>query len=172
MSNASNIIASDLCQACNLCCTGVLFQTVRLHPGDQPHTLNSLGLRLKKKQGRHLIQQPCPAHQDGCCSIYLDRPSRCRLFECDLLKKVEAGGLPAEDALEMIHDTVSKVRDIHQLLSKLGNKKTSQPLFPRCDSTLADTGSTAEEQTQKKNLREKAVALQQQLNAHFHQPNP
>ena len=73
--------AARLCAQCGLCCNGVMFHTVQLQPGDSAKELAALGLKLKRKQGRHFILQPCPAFQNSQCSIYAARPERCGRFE-------------------------------------------------------------------------------------------
>jgi cell division initiation protein len=51
------------------------------------------GLKLKRKNRQDYILQPCPAYRDAQCSIYLQRPERCRLFECQQLKRVASGAI-------------------------------------------------------------------------------
>lgn len=130
--------ASRLCSACGLCCNGVLFYTVHLKPGDSARTLSALGLKLKKKQGQQYLQQPCRAHRECSCSIYNDRPTRCRAFDCRLLLEVRAGVLAEAEALAHIAEAKDRVARLNQLLARPGNTRAGQPLFKRCDSALAD----------------------------------
>jgi len=105
--NSEVAITNELCNACGLCCNGVLFKDVQLQPGDDAAHLRSLGLpireprRVPPRTGRsphsHEVRktrfpQPCAALCDGNrCRIYAERPARCREFECALFKSVAAG---------------------------------------------------------------------------------
>src|SRR6478672_8297246 len=111
MSDASetSAVAGRLCQACGLCCNGVMFHTVKLQPGDSHKALFALGLKLKKKKKEHYIEQPCPAFQGNQCGIYLQRPTRCRLFECKQLLRVAGGEQTEAVALENIRDVQRRV---------------------------------------------------------------
>ena len=91
-----------ICAACGLCCNGVLFHSVEMQPLDQLKELLSLGLKLKKKRKQVFVLQPCPAHKDSCCSIYGQRPQRCRIFECRQL----AGATNRRRSLKRRHQKV------------------------------------------------------------------
>ena len=130
--------ASRLCGACGLCCNGVLFHTVRLQPGDSARELAALGLKLKRKKRRDYILQPCPAWRDSQCSIYLQRPERCRLFECRQLQRVAAGEISEAAALEKIRDVQARVETLHGLLQRAGSTNARRPLARRCEKILAE----------------------------------
>jgi uncharacterized protein len=106
----------ELCPKCGLCCDGTLFADVELRAGDDAKRLAKLGLSLKKK-GRVKIafSQPCACFDGKLCKIYLDRPKRCRLFECGLLKKVNVGEMTARAALKKI----SKAKELRGKVSEL-----------------------------------------------------
>jgi hypothetical protein len=71
----------DLCLSCGLCCDGSLFWAVPVAPGeDTPVPLDG--------EGR--LRQPCACF-NGACTIYPDRPSACRSFDCRVLQTVRAG---------------------------------------------------------------------------------
>src|ERR1700759_4660691 len=93
----------QLCLNCGLCCDGTLFADAELRAGDDAKRLTKLGLALKKK-GRTKIAfaQPCACFNGRLCTIYPDRPKRCRLFECGLLKAVNAGEMKVGMALKKI----------------------------------------------------------------------
>lgn len=105
----------QLCPNCGLCCDGTLFADVELRSGDDPKRLAALGLSLKKK-GRVKVAftQPCACFDGRLCKIYSDRPKRCRMFECGLLKKVNAGEMKASEALK-------KIAKAKVLVKKLGH---------------------------------------------------
>ncbi len=96
---------SQLCPNCGLCCDSALFADVELRAGDDAKRLATLGLTLHQKSKTKLaFAQPCACFDGKLCKIYGDRPKRCRLFECGLLKKVDAGEITAGAALKKISE--------------------------------------------------------------------
>lgn len=130
--------AAQLCAQCGLCCNGVMFHTVQLQPEDSAKELAALGLKLKRKQGRQFILQPCPAFQNSQCSIYAARPERCGRFECQQLKRVAAGAITEMMALEKIHTAQRRVAQINELLQRAGKTNFKHPLSKRCEKALAE----------------------------------
>ena len=119
---------AKLCLQCGLCCNGVLFKDVELQPGDAPATLKRLGISLTKT---NKFPQPCGA-LNGCeCRIYANRPTRCRQFECALLKAVVASEVEVPAALRMIRDTQRKAEQVKRLLRELGDMEESRALSLR-----------------------------------------
>lgn len=111
----------QLCPNCGLCCDSTLFADVELRAGDDPKRLAKLGLSIKKKGKVKLaFAQPCACFDGKFCKIYADRPRRCRLFECGLLKKVEAEELSAGAALKKISEAKSLAKKVRDLLQSLG----------------------------------------------------
>ena len=130
--------ASRLCSECGLCCNGVMFHTVRLQPTDSPKMLAALGLKLKRKKGANYILQPCPAFCGSHCSIYESRPERCRLFECQQLKRVASGEITEATALERIREVQLRVGQLEELLQKSGSTNSKRPLSKRCEKATAE----------------------------------
>lgn len=110
-------VVDQLCPNCGLCCDGTLFADVELRAGDDAKRLAKLGLALKKK-GRSKIAfaQPCACFDGALCNIYPDRPKRCRLFECGLLKKMNAGEMKVGVALKKIAKAKEMVKGVGDLL--------------------------------------------------------
>ncbi|MEO7934523.1 MAG: YkgJ family cysteine cluster protein [Chthoniobacterales bacterium] len=129
--------ASRLCNACGLCCNGVLFHNVRLQPAEVPQDFIQLGLHIQRKKGHHLFQQPCPAWCGSQCAIYLSRPERCRLFECRQLQRVAAGEITEAAALEKIRDVQARVLRITTWLAEAGSTSEKRPLSKRVEKILA-----------------------------------
>lgn len=129
-------VAERLCEACGMCCNGVMFHTVILQPGDSAPALKALGLKVKERKEKRYIEQPCPAHQNCQCTIYASRPARCRLFECRQLKRVASGEITESMALKKIHQATSKVRILHELLERAGGANASRPLSKRCEAVM------------------------------------
>ena len=130
--------ASRLCASCGMCCNGVMFHLVKLQPADSPKALAALGLKLKRKRRQDCIQQPCPAHRDCRCSIYEERPVRCRVFECRQLQRVTTGAITEEAALAKINCATSLVAEVNALLSHSGGTNLKQPLSKRCETAMAE----------------------------------
>ena len=136
--SATPSAASRLCQACGLCCNGVMFQLVRLQPGDSAPALAALGLKLKRKNRHDYILQPCPAHRDGQCSIYLQRPERCRLFECRQLQRVASGSITEAMALEKIREVQRRVARLDGLSRRADGRPRKGSISRRGEATLAE----------------------------------
>ena len=111
----------QLCPKCGLCCDSTLFADVELRAGDDPKRLAKLGLSLVKKgRSKVAFAQPCACFDGKFCGIYADRPKRCRLFECGLLKKVQAGDMSAGAALKKISEAKALTAQVRELLHVLG----------------------------------------------------
>lgn len=135
----ANDAATRLCMTCGLCCNGVLFHTVRLQPVDSPGELAALGFKLKrKKRDEHLFLQPCPAFQNAQCSIYAQRPERCRLFVCRQLQQVQRGQITEAMALVKIREIQRRAAELELLSRRLDGSPRKGPLSKRCEAALAE----------------------------------
>ena len=121
-----------------MCCNGVMFHFVRLQPADSPKALAALGLKLKRKRRQDCILQPCPAYRDACCSIYEQRPTRCRAFECRQLQQVSSGTITEAAAQEKITEAVTLVTEVNSLLLQCGAANMKHPLSKRCETAMAE----------------------------------
>lgn len=129
-----------------MCCNGILFHGMRLQPGDSARILTKLGLKLKRRDGELLFLQPCSAHRNNCCTIYKDRPERCRTFSCRQLGGVTEGSITEETALAKIREARQLSDRIRELFSQLGDDRSSRafairyagiftpPLDPTCEA--------------------------------------
>ena len=109
-----------------------------MQPADQPQELVALGLRIQRRKGRKSFQQPCSALQNGCCKIYAARPERCRLFECQQLRRLAAGTITGAAALEKIRDVQERVARIETWLKQAGATDEKRPLSKRFEKVLAE----------------------------------
>ncbi|HTJ80749.1 MAG TPA: YkgJ family cysteine cluster protein [Polyangiaceae bacterium] len=91
---------SRICQGCGLCCNGTLFAMVEL----EQHELDRAPRHsLPLVPGEAAFSLPCPKYERGHgCSIYDDRPERCRSYRCGLLKAVVAGERTVEQQLQRV----------------------------------------------------------------------
>ena len=119
--NAS--LPDQLCLACGLCCDGTLFRDVELQPGDDADKLRALGLPIRHSALRvPRFNQPCSALcPDLKCRAYVDRPARCREFECAVFKAVAAGEAEPPAALKTIRQTRQMAEKVRRLLRDLGD---------------------------------------------------
>ncbi len=131
-SNPSADPVGQLCSNCGLCCDSTLFADVELRAGDDAKRLAKLGLTPEKKgRGKLAFAQPCAGFDGSLCRIYGDRPKRCRLFECGLLKKVEAGKMTPDAALKKIADARKHAETVRGLLRLLGQRDERMALTHR-----------------------------------------
>lgn len=158
--------ASRLCTACGMCCNGVLFHIVRLQPADSIKTLESLGMKLSRKKREPYFNQPCRFLHDCTCSIYQDRPTRCRLFECQQILGLAGGGITEDEAGQKIALARLRVNRIEELLGRQGNQEIHRPLMERCAQVLQEVG-----ENERRELVEEMTALNELLNQSF-RPEP
>ncbi len=119
----------QLCPHCGLCCDSTLFADVELRAGDDAGQLRGQGLIVEKKgRGKLAFSQPCACFDGKLCGIYNDRPKRCRLFECGLLKRVGSGEMTAGLALKRISAAKKQVAQVRALLQSLGQRDETKAL--------------------------------------------
>lgn len=127
----------QLCPNCGLCCDSTLFADVELRKGDNAARLSELGLSLKKKgRGKLAFAQPCACFDGKFCSIYADRPKRCRLFECGLLKRVNTGEMSAAVALKKISEAKRLADVVRDLLRLTGQNDERMALTHRYKAAM------------------------------------
>lgn len=142
MTSETAAAASRLCLSCGLCCDGTLFQIVRMQPEDSPDALAALGLRMRHRGGDFWMEQPCAALKRLCCTVYDQRPVRCRKFHCQQLARLANGELSEADALVLIADTRRLADRVRLLLAECGYREDGAALqeqYDRVTSTRVDT---------------------------------
>jgi len=130
-------VASRLCAACGMCCNGVMFFSVRLQPEDSARKLAALGLRAKSRSDGHHIPQPCPAHDGQQCTIYSDRPQRCRAFECQQLRQVAQGILSEQAVMAKILEARKRVARVEALFNLAGDARANKAFATRFAAAFA-----------------------------------
>ena len=132
MSMESSTAVAQLCPNCGLCCDSTLFADVELRAGDDAKRLRRLGLTLEKKgKAKLAFAQPCACFDGKLCGIYHDRPKRCRLFDCGLLKRVAAGEMTTAAALKKISAAKKEAGRVRELLRLLGQREERLALTHR-----------------------------------------
>lgn len=127
---------SSLCLDCGLCCNGVLFDLVKLQPGDNARALGALGLKIKKREH---FPQPCSALHGVTCQIYESRPTRCRLFECRQFKLVAEGSITESEARARIDDVRDRVKKLESLLTQHPDDNPRKALQQRVAKVLLES---------------------------------
>jgi len=129
----------QLCPSCGLCCDSTLFADVELRASDKPARLSKLGLTLiKKTKTVTAFHQPCACFDGKLCTIYAERPKRCGLFVCGLLKRVDAGGMTAGAALKKILTAKRQAEKVRELLHSLGQQDEQMALTHRYAEVMAE----------------------------------
>lgn len=90
-----------LCLACGLCCSGALFDIVRLTP-DESARLSRLGLPIVHGGAFDALMQPCAALEVRTCRVYAERPARCASYRCLLYEAVAADEVGLDEALDLV----------------------------------------------------------------------
>lgn len=167
--------ASRLCTACGMCCDGTMFQVVHLQPGDQPAELGKLGLKIRSRAMGFFMEQPCPALRDTRCTVYDQRPTRCRLFHCQQLRLLEAGQSSEADVMSMIDSARALVAQVSELILQNGLREDGQALidrFERVVSTPVDADLEPDLAKAREQLKDVMSRLRLLLNRHFRPPPP
>lgn len=138
MDSAPPTAAARLCAECGLCCNGAMFHMVILQPSENPRALAALGLKIKRKHSLAYMPQPCRAHSGGCCTVYEQRPQRCRIFECRTLIRLTKNEITESVAMEKIREARSKLACVENLLAQAGETRAEHPLAKRCDNITSD----------------------------------
>jgi uncharacterized protein len=150
---------SQLCPNCGLCCNGVLFGDVELRTGDDATRLAELELPLAKKGSKLAFTQPCSCFDGKLCTIYADRPKRCRTFECGLLKGVEMNEMTAEEALKKISTAKIQVGKVRGLLRQLGQKDESVAMTKRYTAVMSRPIDLSDHETDSERRGELMLAV-------------
>jgi len=93
---------STLCLACGMCCDGNLFTQVPL-AADEAARLRGRGLVvIQREDGSPALRQRCAALEGRCCTVYDERPGRCRRHVCMLHAALAADEVGLAEALEIV----------------------------------------------------------------------
>lgn len=165
--------ASRLCAACGMCCDGTMFQIVRMQPGEVPAELGRLGLKIRCRDGEYYMEQPCSALRKNICTVYEQRPVRCRLFNCQQLGRVKQGETTESEALAVILETRAMVERVKNLIEQCGLREDGQALVERYER-VASTPINAELEPElvavRAELDETMRKLKLRLNREFRLP--
>jgi hypothetical protein len=120
-----------------------MFPTVQLQPADVASALKTLGLRIQHKKRCDFFDQPCSAFKNSICSIYEERPVRCRAFQCQQLKRLAQGEITEEAVLNNIREARRKIDFVKKLLYRLGPTNIRKPLFQQYQQIVANPADSS-----------------------------
>ncbi|MBL8101721.1 MAG: hypothetical protein JNM02_04260 [Anaerolineales bacterium] len=109
--------ANILCKSCGLCCSGHLFAWTRLNASELD-SAQSLGLNVIRDNPNLCgFTQPC-SQWSGTCAVYLspNYPRSCKTYKCTTLRRLLDEDISLPDALTVIQETLSLIREIEPLL--------------------------------------------------------
>ena len=83
-------VSGSICVGCGLCCDGTLLTHLAVSDeSDLGMPLRALGVELIAAAEPAVFALPCPAVEEGTCTIHhLHRPRACSQFECALSQAV------------------------------------------------------------------------------------
>ena len=136
----------NICLGCGLCSDGTLYSWIRTFPEDDLTPLTRLGAQVVPNPEREgmVFLLPCPAFGQGCCTIYEDRPSRCRSYSCALLKQVEAGEVSTSEALGVIQSALTLRDQVVPELKALVESRPPEPFSDLCERVDAHWDAMAD----------------------------
>ncbi len=129
--------STSLCVACRLCCDGTLFGFVPVTDEEADKLRRRLPI-TRDDAGEHTFSQCCVALEVGGCGIFPDRPVVCSSYECNLLRRVDAGLLDRDDGLEVVDRIRALVGRLDPILPP------GASFWPRT-RTFREAGAPAEE---------------------------
>lgn len=102
---------SRLCLSCGLCCQGTLHRAAHV-ADDEIESVQRLGLKVVASEDGPVFPLPCPLHRGAQCTVYTERPSVCRTYQCKLLRRFLAGEATWDECIGLVHlaqDLVSRI---------------------------------------------------------------
>lgn len=110
---------SSICVGCGLCCDGSMFHATDLAPHDERLPLEALGAVFVIDEVSTRFEQPCPAQMGGCCTVYEQRPTRCRSYDCALVHQLNANAISEAEAQAIVAQAVVVRSRVHAELAAI-----------------------------------------------------
>lgn len=148
--------ASQLCQACGLCCDGHLFIWVKLRPAELDPA-EALGMTVfRSDPTQRGFSQPCPLWR-GVCTIYTSShyPHACRAYKCKLLKEVISENISLSTGLAFVAQAKTMLRELEPLLPN----QPSSNFRERFVARLEHPQDFAESKASEAEFKDKAAVL-------------
>lgn len=103
---------SELCRRCGLCCDGTLFARVPVEEAAAAR------LRGRLPVIGDALAQPCAALVGRACTVYDERPARCREFRCLLYAALADGEVDLAEAGAIVDEAHARVAAVAASLSE------------------------------------------------------
>ena len=102
----------SICIGCGLCCDGTVVSHLAVSDeSDLGAPLRALGVELIVVSDPPVFELPCPAVDDGVCTVFdRHRPRACAQFECAVLRDHDSGAIDRPEALSRI-DALRRASD-------------------------------------------------------------
>ncbi len=167
----------NICLGCGLCSDGTLYSWIRTFPEDDLSPLVRLGAQVVPNPEREgmVFLLPCPAFGEGCCTIYEERPSRCRSYSCALLKQVDAGEVSTSEALGVIQSALGLRDQVVPELKALVETRPPEPFSDLCERVDARWDAMEDPMAERRKhagLLFRVNALRNLLSRRFRNPKP
>jgi len=135
--------AADLCRDCGICCSGVLFDRVRVERGDLDKHPDTDLIRPTPKDWA--LRLPCQFLNGTQCSIYADRPQRCHDYMCGQRRRVlngEASAASAQNAIAEVKALIATLKTIAETIDigdfdEMGARRWGHALSKRIEKKLS-----------------------------------
>ena len=149
----------NLCLICGMCCNGTMFGYATLQNYDEAESLVFKGQRILWADDGWYFQFPCKA-LDGCaCTVYDTRPTICRTYHCELLKKYEAGELGWEEASTIVAKAKPLADKLLVKLKKESGSKAPLSLKQYYEAFLQKQGRKVSNEKYKTLLRDYEMVM-------------
>ncbi len=110
---------------------------------DEVEKAERLNLSVCRQGKQDLFALPCAYHVDKKCSIYEERFKVCGGYQCEMLKRLLAGEVNLDQALEIVRMVQRLEQEIYQLLGKHDASKSVWDLFNEFLNTEHNTSGEA-----------------------------
>ncbi len=140
--SSSETDGGELCQACGLCCQGVLHEYVALE-ADELEWAERLELPRYPRDGTSFkgFSQPCALHQNGKCTAYAQRPGACSFYQCELLGAYLQNQITMDDSLSIVADARQLIDTIQ---TKAGSAASHQSIWQQITDYIDGQGAGRE----------------------------
>lgn len=158
--------ATSLCTNCGLCCDGTFLDRGLVRPEQETQPIGFYRNQFSSDGEHEWFSLPCPHYEGGRCTIYDSRFATCRIYKCDLLKKLESGETTLAEAQRIVGTAKSLVTAITDV-DRNGQVKSerTQLLF---DLNAALANASAEERQPLGRRILNIFALNRFLEQHFY----
>ena len=140
----NNDIDKNLCLICGMCCNGTLFGHAVLENYDEAESLVFKGQRILWQDEEWYFHFPCRALNGCACTVYETRPTICRTYFCELLKKYNADEVSWADASAIVREAKPLADMLLVMLKNEIDSKAPLSLKQRYEAFLTKAGPWAE----------------------------